>query len=99
MADLYIDGAMLARVKDDFRHIESLLAGPARRMKSVDGRHLGPDALVQRVNEFGDEWGYGIEQLGKFSGSVVKALQSIEDAFDEADTNLAAALDDASHRR
>ena len=36
-----------------------------------------------------------IEQLGEFSASVVEALDSISEAFTEADANLAAALEDA----
>ncbi|RLV55871.1 hypothetical protein D9V41_08150 [Aeromicrobium phragmitis] len=93
--DLYIDGAMLRRVKTNFGDIESLLSTPARRMRNMSADQVGPRTLVQRVNEFGDDWGYGIEQLGEFSASVVQALQSIEDAFDAADDNLAAALNEA----
>lgn len=95
MSDLYIDGAMLRRVQDNFRRIEDLLSRPARQMREVTGRHVGPSRLVDRVNEFGEEWEHGIGQLGEFSGSVVESLQAISDVFEETDTNLANALNDA----
>ncbi|GAA1476376.1 hypothetical protein GCM10009623_08220 [Nocardioides aestuarii] len=95
-SDLYIDGEMLSRVRDNFSRIEDLLGGPASQMRSVDGRDAGPSALVSRLNEFGHEWQYGIEQLGEFSSSVVDALDQIARAFESADADLAAALEQAS---
>ena len=94
-SDLYIDGEMLARVRSNFSRIEDLLGRPASQMRSVDGRDAGPSALVSKLNDFGHEWQYGIEQLGEFSSSVVDALDSIADAFEKADADLAAALDEA----
>jgi hypothetical protein len=95
MSDLYIDGAMLERVKHNFKNIESLLRGPSRAMKELDANEVGPAKLEERMDQFSDDWDYGIGQLGEFADSVVEALQSIADAFDEADTNLANALNDA----
>ncbi|KHL11251.1 UNVERIFIED_CONTAM: hypothetical protein LK11_42790 [Mumia flava] len=95
MSDLSIDGAMLVRVRSTMKQIEDLLSAPAKRMKDVDAADLGPSELVERVNAFGDEWSYGIEQLGEFSGSMVEALDAIQEAFDAADTDLANALNDA----
>lgn len=95
MADLYIDGAMFIRVKNNFKDIEDLLGSPAKEMKDIDSAHLGPSDLVSRANDFGDEWGYGIGQLGEFSGAAVDALEAIEKAFDEADATLADALNKA----
>lgn len=94
-SDLYIDGEMLARVRSNFSRIEDLLGRPASQMRSVDGRDAGPSALVSKLNDFGHEWEYGIEQLGEFSSSVVDALDSIAEAFEKADADLAAALDEA----
>lgn len=94
-SDLYIDGAMLERVKNNFKHIEKLLRDPSRAMKELDANEVGPSKLEQRMDDFSDDWNYGIGQLGEFSDSVVEALQSIADAFDEADTNLADALNQA----
>lgn len=95
MSDLYIDGAMLERVKTSFKNIEDLLRGPGKAMKELDPSEVGPKNLEQRMDEFSDDWDYGIGQIGEFSGSVVDALQAIAHAFDEAETNLAAALNEA----
>lgn len=95
-SDLYIDGEMLARVRSNFSRIEDLLGGPASQMRSFDGRDAGPSVLVSGLNEFGHEWQYGIEQLGEFSSSVVDALDQIAKAFESADADLAAALEQAS---
>lgn len=98
MSDLYIDGAMLKRVRSNLSRIVDLLNGPARAMRDVDGSDVGPERLVNRVRDFGHEWEYGIGQLGKFSGSAVEALDSIEKAFDDADVKLADALRDAGKK-
>lgn len=99
MTDLYIDAAMLARVRSSFRDIEQLLTGPGRAMRQLDSSDVGPAVLRRRLHEFGDEWAYGIDQLGEFSGTVVEALDRIEQAFEEADVELAAALREAKGDR
>lgn len=95
MPDLYIDGAMLTRVRGNLASIRDLLERPARRMAEVDGRAMGVAELEQRMDEFGDEWEYGIDKLGEFAESAVDALDQISQAFDEADTDLANALNEA----
>ncbi len=95
MADLYIDGAMLGRVRSNLARIEQLLEVPAREMRSVDGRAMGAPALESRMNDFGDEWSYGIGKLGEFSASAVEALDKIQESFRQADVALADALSEA----
>jgi len=97
MSDVYIDGEMLARVKQSFRSIETLLEQPTNDMRTVQGAAVGPPVLVSRVRDFGHEWGYGIEQLAEFSTGAVEALTSIEAAFEAADADLAQALTDAAN--
>ena len=95
MTDLYIDGEMLERVKNNFKNIEDLLKGPAGAMKKLDPEDVGPEQLEQRMDDFSNDWDYGFGQLGEFAGSVVDALTGIAQAFDEAEDNLAAALNEA----
>ncbi|MDP9822562.1 hypothetical protein [Nocardioides massiliensis] len=94
--DLYIDAGMLRRVRTNLGRIETMLSRPANDMKALDGTELGPAKLRSRVTEFADEWAYGIAQLGEFTASAVEALTSIEEAFQQADTDLANALNDAN---
>ena len=96
MSDLYIDGAVLARVRSNLANIRDLMETPAREMREVTGSAMGAQSLARRMDEFGDEWSYGIGKLGEFAGSAVEALDSVEQAFEDADTNLAQALRQAA---
>lgn len=87
---------MLSRVRANLASVTDLLTGPARRMAEVDGRAMGVAELEQRMDEFGEEWEYGIGKLGEFSDSAVDALDQISQAFEEADDNLANALNEAN---
>lgn len=53
--------------------------------------------LAARMDEFGDEWSYGIGKLAEFAETAVEALDAIEKAFATADEDLAAALAEAAH--
>lgn len=95
VSDLYIDGAMLERVRSNLASVTDLLSRPARRMSEVDGRAMGVPELEQRMDDFGDEWEYGISKLGEFSESAVDALDQIKEGFEQADDDLANALNEA----
>jgi hypothetical protein len=95
-ADLFVDGDFLVDVQSDFKNIEDLLGDTLRAMRNIDTSQIGPAPLRSRVNEFGDEWSYGVGQLGEFTGAVVDALQTIKDGFEETDTHLADALNEAA---
>ncbi|MEU5307660.1 hypothetical protein [Streptomyces sp. NPDC021562] len=92
MSDLYIDNAMLRRVRKNLAHIDQLLTRPAKAMASVDVRAMGASELEKRMESFGDDWHYGIKQLKKFSGKAVKALDRIEEKFAGQDDELARQL-------
>lgn len=92
MSDVYIDGAVVARVRSNLGDIRDLMQTPARQMREVTGSAMGARDLARRMDEFGDEWAYGIEKLGGFAADAVEALDRIEKAFRDADTSLAKAL-------
>lgn len=92
MADLYIDAAALQRLRANLANIRELLERPGRELAAMDSRGVGPENLCSRMGEFGDEWSYGIGQLGKFSESAVTALDQIERVFADVDNKLAQAL-------
>lgn len=98
MSDVYIDGAVLARVRSNLGGIRDLMQTPARRMREVTGAAMGARDLARRMDEFGDEWAYGIEKLGGFAADAVGALDRIEQAFRDADTSLAQALRQAGEQ-
>lgn len=98
MSDLYIDNAMLKRVRDNLAHIGDVLDKPAKAMADVDAKAMGASALERRMDEFGDEWSYGFGQLRKFAKGAVEALDQIEKGFADLDKDLAAALSEAAKK-
>ncbi|MEV6313653.1 hypothetical protein [Streptomyces sp. NPDC051776] len=99
MSDLYIDGAMLERVRSNLAKIGELLEKPSRAMGRVDAKAMGVSELEKRMDSFGDEWEYGIGQLKKFSKEAVKALGEIENGFKVLEKDLAEALSKAAKRK
>ncbi|WP_409239303.1 hypothetical protein [Streptomyces sp. PA5.6] len=99
MSDLYIDGEMLSRVRRNLGNIENLLGKPIRSMADINAKAMGAEELERRMEDFGEEWGYGIGQLRKFSKGAVKALAHIESTFEKLDEDLAAALSKAAKKK
>lgn len=95
MSDLYIDGAMLKRVRHDLRHMDELFSKPIHAMANIDAKAMGASQLERRMEDFGDEWEYGIKQLRKFSKGAAKTLDGIEKAFAKLDLDLAKELSKA----
>lgn len=89
MSDIYIDFDVLKRVRGNIKSIGELMERPGQEMDDVDGNAMGVTALASRMDDFGDEWSYGIKQIKKFSGAAVKTLDKIEKAFTEIDEKLA----------
>lgn len=96
MADLYLDGAVLARTRDRLRSIEDLLRRPCREMGALPSEAVAQEVLRAKLREFGDEWSYGIGKLGEFSAVASEALGQVEQAFRDVEDELAAALDEAA---
>ncbi|GAA2545022.1 hypothetical protein GCM10010423_50470 [Streptomyces levis] len=99
MSDLYIDGEMLNRVRHNLRDIDELFAKPIHAMADIDAKAMGASDLERRMEEFGDEWSYGIKQLRKFSKGAAKTLDTIEKAFDQLDLDLAKELSKAAKKK
>ncbi|MEU0472122.1 hypothetical protein [Streptomyces olivaceus] len=95
MGDLYIDFEMLEKTQKDIRDIHEVMAAPCREMEEVDGAAMGVFKLAQRMDDFGDEWSYGIKQMSKFSKSAAKALGQIKKTFEEMDEEFARELEKA----
>ncbi|MFC8965108.1 hypothetical protein [Streptomyces sp. NPDC057094] len=88
MSDIRIDFDVLDRVRRDIKHIGELMEGPGKEMDGVDGESMGVSMLAARMNDFGDEWSYGIKQIKKFSGAAVKELDKMKRAFEQLDDKL-----------
>ncbi|MGW1052030.1 hypothetical protein AB5J72_09980 [Streptomyces sp. CG1] len=92
MSDIYVDIDVLNRVRSDIKNIGEIMERPGREMDEVDGDCMGVSMLASRMNDFGDEWSYGIKQIKKFSGAAVKTLDKMKKAFEDFDDELAQEL-------
>lgn len=92
MSDIYIDFDVLKRVRGDIKRISEIMERPGREMEEVDGASMGVSLLASRMNEFGDEWSYGVKQIKKYSGAAVKTLDKMQKAFEGLDDTLAKEL-------
>ncbi|MFF8536215.1 hypothetical protein ACF07B_30370 [Streptomyces sp. NPDC015532] len=91
MSDLAVDYAVLKRVRHNLDHIAELMKKPGQEMEHVNGDSMGVPELAERMDDFGDEWSYGIKQLTKFSGKASEALLKVKESFEKLDHELAEA--------
>ncbi|NUV54856.1 hypothetical protein G6W51_18425 [Streptomyces coelicolor] len=91
MSDLSADYATLNRVRHNLDHIAELMKKPGREMEQVTGDAMGVPELAKRMDDFGDEWSFGIKQLTKFSEKASKALVKVKESFEKLDHELAEA--------
>ncbi|WP_327431341.1 hypothetical protein [Streptomyces sp. NBC_01236] len=88
MSGIYVELDVLKRVRGSIKSIGDLMERPGQEMDEVDGNAMGVTALASRMDDFGDEWSYGIKQIKKFSGAAVKTLDKIEKAPSARPTDL-----------
>lgn len=93
MVDLFVDWDVLARSRERLRSIEDLLSQPCRELAALPTEAVAQDDLRDKMQEFGDEWSYGIGKLGEYSGSAVEALEQIRDAFESLDDDLTKSIE------
>lgn len=99
MTDILIDWDVIRRTRTNMRHMSDLLSGPGRDMRGLDADAVGVPELERRLDEFGEEWEYGIGQLARFAGNAAEALDEVETAFRKADEDLARALTEAANQK
>ncbi|WP_419993210.1 hypothetical protein [Streptomyces boninensis] len=92
MSDLCIDFDMLDSTRKDLRKITRILRKPGEEMDRLDASDMGELTLARRMHDFGDEWSYGIKELGKFSDAAAEALKKIKKSFADLDEDLEKAL-------
>lgn len=95
--DLSINMEQLRTLSDDLKVISSELENADGNAQAAADA-TGQDALRDRVNEFSDKWeikrGDMLENVKKLSGIITQ----VAEAFDEVDTGLAKALEDAASK-
>ncbi|MDT0343219.1 hypothetical protein [Streptomyces litchfieldiae] len=91
-SDLYLDYDNLRATRDNIRNIAELMERPCRALAEAEGSAMGVTRLVNRMDDFSDEWEYGIGQLGEFADAAANALDEVVRAFQGIDEGLEESL-------
>ncbi|MEV5813956.1 hypothetical protein ACFW4O_02640 [Streptomyces mutabilis] len=92
MSDLTLDDTVFHHLKTTFSSISDRMEATRRTLRGTDASAVGEAKLIEDVQDFADEWGYGIKQLGKHTHGAVKMINTIGDTFGKLDLDLAASL-------
>lgn len=92
MADLFVDGGALERMRADLLRIQELLERPGRELTHLEPGSVGGRHLTARLTDFADEWSYGIGKLSGLSRDAAEALTQVQARFREVDDALTTAL-------
>ncbi|WP_037627235.1 hypothetical protein [Streptomyces aureus] len=92
MSDLRLEDTVFEDLKKTFSTISDRMEATRRGLRGADASAVGEVKLVEDVQDFADDWGYGIKQLGKHAGGAVKMIDKIADSFGKLDLDLAESL-------
>jgi hypothetical protein len=92
MSDLRLDDTIFAHLRKTFSSISDRMETTRRTLRSADSSAVGESKLVEDVQDFADDWCYGIKQLGKHTQGAVKMINKIGESFDKLDLDLAESL-------
>ena len=93
MADLIIDFGALERTRGNLNDVTDLLTGPCKGMADLPASAAGDATLTAKLQDFGDEWEYGIHKLAEFSSGIGAVLRDTVSTFRDLDDELAAAFE------
>ncbi|MFD4522684.1 hypothetical protein ACFWP7_01835 [Streptomyces sp. NPDC058470] len=92
MSDLRLEDTIFEDLKKTFATISDRMDATRRTLRGTDASAVGQSQLVEDVQDFADEWGYGIKQLGKHTSGAVKMINKIGESFGKLDLDLAESL-------
>ncbi|MFF4250907.1 hypothetical protein ACFY1L_06855 [Streptomyces sp. NPDC001663] len=92
MSDLRLEDTVFQDLKKTFSSISDRMETTRRTLKGTDASAVGEGTLVEDVQDFADDWAYGIKQLGKHTHGAVKMINKIGDSFGKLDLDLAQSL-------
>ncbi|MFG3100127.1 hypothetical protein ACGFZL_06365 [Streptomyces sp. NPDC048182] len=98
MSDLSLDDTVFAHLRKTFSTISDRMEDTRRSLRGTDASVVGESKLIEDVQDFADDWGYGIKQLGKHTHGAVKMIDTIGDTFDKLDQDLAESLKTAKKK-
>jgi hypothetical protein len=92
MTDLRLEDTIFQDLKKTFSSISDRMETTRRTLKGTDTSAVGESKLVEDVQDFADDWAYGIKQLGKHTHGAVKMINKIGESFGKLDLDLAESL-------
>lgn len=92
MSDLSLDDTIFQHLKKTFSTISDRMEDTRRVLRGTDASAVGESKLIEDVQDFADEWAYGIKQLGKHTHGAVKMINKIGETFGGLDLELAQSL-------
>lgn len=92
MSDLRLEDTIFQDLKKTFSSISDRMETTRRTLRSADASAVGQKQLIEDVQDFADDWGYGIKQLGKHTHGAVKMINKIGESFGKLDLDLAESL-------
>ncbi|NEA79900.1 hypothetical protein G3I30_12455 [Actinospica acidiphila] len=92
MSDLTLEDTVFESLKKTFSSISDRMEDARRSLRGADASAVGESKLVEDVQDFADEWGYGIKQLGKHTHGAVKMINTIGKTFGDVDLVFAQSL-------
>ncbi|MET9893342.1 hypothetical protein ABZZ47_24625 [Streptomyces sp. NPDC006465] len=92
MSDLRLEDTIFEDLKKTFSDISDRMETTRRTLRGANASAVGESKLVEDVQDFADDWGYGIKQLGKHTHGAVKMINKIGDSFSKLDLDLAESL-------
>ncbi|MEU5311133.1 hypothetical protein [Streptomyces sp. NPDC021562] len=92
MSDLRLEDTIFQDLKKTFSSISDRMEATRRTLRSADASAVGEKQLIEDVQDFADDWGYGIKQLGKHTQGAVKMINKIGESFGKLDLDLAESL-------
>ncbi|MEU9406078.1 hypothetical protein AB0E08_10275 [Streptomyces sp. NPDC048281] len=92
MSDLRLEDTIFQDLKKTFSSISDRMETTRRTLRSADASAVGEKQLIEDVQDFADDWGYGIKQLGKHTQGAVKMIDKIGESFGKLDLDLAESL-------
>ncbi|MFD8811185.1 hypothetical protein ACFV23_06790 [Streptomyces sp. NPDC059627] len=92
MSDLRLEDTIYHHLNKTFSSISDRMETTRRTLRSADASAVGEKQLIEDVQDFADDWGYGIKQLGKHTQGAVKMINKIGESFGKLDLDLAESL-------
>ena len=92
MSDLRLEDTIFQDLRKTFSTISDRMDATRRTLRGTDASAVGQSKLIEDVQDFADEWAYGIKQLGKHTSGAVKMIDKISESFSQLDLDLAESL-------